>query len=172
MLNDTFDPIKRRALILDWARGVAVLLNEFHQGCGGTPREIVLEEGTIEGVIDAYDRQLHAYKRRLRYKDRVFYDKIAVLTARAVMEVRPIYSDTGGASTLYALRANEILALRCFQALLGVDGADWSETLVEHLIHLFTEINDCDNAGLDALVALALQLSEKRSAYLGMPTAD
>jgi len=167
------DPIKRRLLLLGWARQSKVDFREDHADAGGRRNEIILDENRIETCVTRYIQELKKYKRWHEFgKDElVNVDKIAALTMLVVLAVRPFGSETNKVSTHWAAHANEFYALRCFIAILGIVPSKMKhDRVLKELLCSFQQFGSLKRIRPELVGPFVILARTKREQYDGTGT--
>jgi hypothetical protein len=148
----TVDIAERRKTISDHALAHRESLIGAHVAQGGDALDWTIDLAVLAVVADRYVALLDWYKSNHRYlpghgrsstlrkAKRVNCDKVAALTALAILEMRPFRCAGGRATTPIALDSNSWLAIKCMQTILHIVPKDLPNGIVEHLLTTFRAI--------------------------------
>lgn len=175
----TVDIAERRKTVSDHAYAHRDSLLGEHMRQGGAPDDWKIDEDVLAVVADRYVALLDWYKASHRYlpkrnasstlrkAKRVNCDKVAALTALAILELRPFRCRGGKATTPIALDANSWLAIKCIQTILHIVPKKLPNGIVEHMLTMFRSIERrppeevVTEAQIDSLAAVAALLHKK-----------
>ena len=165
--------------------------------------DVVLRAGRIPLFVDGYFILNHAYKKwRIQEEHLTQHEKIAALTAMAIMTFRPFRPASELASTRAQAKANEIYALTCASSVLGASlrvNVDAESNLMARIIDVVAqghsqtlesfvqdknlqisrdvqtydlEILEADKLVLNSLVSIFELLPKRATPTSTSPTAD